>query len=481
MDEFCVPQPRAHAVPAAAPPSAYGAAAVSPPRTPPRLMLALGGGALAAALAVGLYWAVQAGLFGGGLSPEAAARAAAAQAAEERRLQHEAFTDIYLGQHTSEVTIGAGESLARVLTRAGATARDAQAAAASISEVFDPRRIRPGVPVNVVFLQDSAAPPRLSGLAFRSAPGMTVTVNRLNAGRFNARQVAMPLTYERTRILARVESSLHDAAVARGATTGVIAQMADVFAFDVDFQRDVRSGDPFELVFDRYYDDEGVTVRTGELSYVALTTRGRLREYYRFQAEGDRTPQWYDPAGRSARKFLMMTPVNGARLSSGFGLRRHPIQGFTRMHRGTDFAARTGTPIMAAGDGVIQRAGRFGGYGNYIRIRHSTRYDTAYGHMSSFARGMRPGVRVRQGQIIGYVGSTGASTGPHLHYEVFQGGVQINPMTMRVETGRNLAGDDLARFQGERARIDLLRVRRDEQAMAQETAAPSAPVRGGLR
>ena len=231
------------------------------------------------------------------------------RAAAARRLpEHVAFSEIYSNLDTRRLRLGDSEGLAALLTRAGATAQDAEAAVTSISAAFDPRRLRPGARVDVTLRRSEGAPAQLSSVEFRSAPGMAVTVNRISAGGFNARQFGMPLTYERTRILARVETSLHDAAVARGATAGVVAQMADVFAFDVDIQRDVRPGDPFELVFDRYYDDEGVTVRTGELSYVALTARGRLREYYRFQASGDQTPQWYNPFGRNAR-------TNGRNLS----------------------------------------------------------------------------------------------------------------------------------------------------------------------
>jgi murein DD-endopeptidase MepM/ murein hydrolase activator NlpD len=285
-------------------------------------------------------------------------------------------------------------------------------------------------------------------------------------------------------VAARVDTSLYDAAQRQGATSEIIAQMADVFSYDVDFQRDVKPGDPFEFVFHRFYDDKGETVRTGELLYVSLETRGRTREYYRFQAPGDTSPQWYDLDGKSARKFLMKTPVNGARLSSGFGFRMHPIMGYTRMHRGTDFAAPTGAPIMAAGEGVIVQAGRNGGYGNYVRIHHSAQYETAYGHMSRFARGIRRGARVRQGQIIGYVGSTGASTGPHLHYEVHRNGSQINPMSLRVPTGRNLTGADLQLFLTERARIDRLREVREREAVTQglstRTAALATAAVGGL-
>jgi murein DD-endopeptidase MepM/ murein hydrolase activator NlpD len=441
----------------------FGAAArVAVPGMP--RWLAPAGAGLAALLLFGAAFAAKsAGLIGGPTTIELQ-RARAAQAAAEHRIEHQAFMEVYRGQEAQELKVENGETLFRALTRAGVAPSDANAAMDSVSDVFDPRRIRPGQPVNVYFRRGGAAV-TLAGLAFHSQPGATVTVNRISNGGYAAREVLTPVTYERARIMSQVQGSLYETALRHGATDGIISQMADVFAYDVDFQREVRPGDPFELVFDRYFDENGDTVRTGELSYVSLTTRGRARVYYRFLAPGDSTPEWYDPDGRSARKFLMKTPVNGARLSSGFGMRRHPIQGYHRMHRGTDFAAAYGTPVFAAGAGVVQRAGRYGGYGNYIRIRHSSQYDTAYAHLARYARGVRPGARVRQGQVIGYVGSTGASTGPHLHYEVLQRGRQVNPMTLRMATGRNLTGLDLELFNAERARIDRLReMRSDEPA-----------------
>ena len=195
-----------------------------------------------------------------------------------------------------------------------------------------------------------------------------------------------------------------------------------------------------------------------------------------FKRPGDGVSDWYDEAGSTARKFLMKTPINGARLSSGFGFRQHPILGYTLLHKGTDFAAPIGTPIMAAGDGVIERAGGFGTFGNYVRIRHSDGYETAYGHMSRFGRGIRAGAQVRQQQVIGYVGTTGRSTGPHLHYEVLFRGEQINPMRLKVPTGRNLTGPDLAAFKIERARIDTLRVNNQRQAQLRDAGQVPPPV-----
>lgn len=417
---------------------------------------------MAGAAALGLGLAANAGLFGG------SARVAAAELEAERELaaqraEHLAFTEAYLAHEARELRVGSGETLAGLLTRAGASRAETSAALASIGGVYDPRRLRPGQPVNLFFhRQDGDA--QLTGVAFRSEPGASITANRTMAGNFAAREVLMPLTFEIARIAAAVETSLYASALNLGATDHEVAALADAFAYDVDFQRDVRSGDNFELVFERYYDDEGNTVRTGDLLFVSLESRRGLRAFYWFIAPGDARADWYDVDGRSARRFLMKTPINGARLSSGFGVRRHPVLGYSRMHRGTDFAAPTGTPILAAGDGTVVRSGPFSTYGNYVRVRHANGYETAYAHMSRFARGVRAGTRVRQGQIIGYVGTTGRSTGPHLHYEVLRRGQQVNPMTLRVANGRNLDGRALELFMIERARIDTLRQVRAEQS-----------------
>ncbi len=426
----------------------------------------------AAALGLALAW--NAGLFGSDAA--AAGQDAAAREEAALRAEHRAFTEIYLAHEAREIRVANGETLASLITRAGGTPADANAAIASIGAVYDPRRLRPGQQINV-FFSHRGGQAQLTGLAFRSEPGASVTANRTTAGGFAAREVLMPVTFEIARIAAPVETSLYASALTHGATDREIAALADAFSYDVDFQRDVRPGDEFELVFERFYDDEGNTVRTGELLFVGLESRRGARAFYQFLAPGDSRPDWYDAEGKSARRFLMMTPINGARLSSRFGMRRHPILGYSRMHRGTDFAAPTGTPILAAGDGTVVRAGRYGGYGNYIRIRHANGYETAYAHMSRYGSGMRAGARVRQGQVIGYVGTTGRSTGPHLHYEVLRRGQQINPINLRVANGRNLEGRALELFQIERARIDTLRQVRANETQAQQAAlrAVSAP------
>lgn len=422
------------------------------------------------AAALGLVFAWNVGLFGAGAAATAAENAVIHEQAA-LRAEHLAFTEPYLAHEAREVRVASGETLASLITRAGATPADASAATASIGSVYDPRRLRPGQSINVFFSR-RAGQARLTGIAFRSEPGASVTANRTNSGGFAARQVMMPVTFEIARIAAPVETSLYASALEHGATDREIAALADAFSYDVDFQRDVRPGDHFELVFERYYDDEGNTVRTGDLLFVGLESRRGQRAFYQFLAPGDARPDWYDADGKSARKFLMRTPINGARLSSGFGMRLHPILGYSRMHRGTDFAAPIGTPILAAGDGTIVRASRYGSYGNYVRIRHSNGFETAYAHMSRFARGTQTGASVRQGQVIGYVGTTGRSTGPHLHYEVLRRGQQVNPVNLRVADGRNLDGRALELFQIERERIDTLR-----QVRARETPAQQAVLR----
>ncbi|MBL8558652.1 MAG: M23 family metallopeptidase [Hyphomonadaceae bacterium] len=438
-------------------------------------------GLMAGAAVVGLALAWNAGLFSG--SAQAAATESA-QVREEaaKRAELQAFTEVYLAHEAREMRVGNGETLAGLLSRAGASRAETHAALASISGVYNPRQIRPGQPISL-FFDRRGGDARLTGIAFRSEPGASVTANRTSTG-FAAREVQMPVTFEMARIAAPVETTLYGTALRLGATDREVAALADAFAYDVDFQRDVRPGDNFELVFERYFDDEGNTVRTGDLLFVGLESSRGSRAFYQFLAPGDSRPDWYDAQGHSARRFLMKTPINGARLSSGFGMRRHPVLGYSAMHRGTDFAAPIGTPILAAGEGTVVRAGPFSSFGNYVRIRHANGYETAYAHMSRFAGGLRAGTRVRQGQVIGYVGTTGRSTGPHLHYEVLLRGRQMNPMALRVANGRNLEGRALELFMIERERIDTLRqVRAREtpdaaRAIPASASAPAASIAG---
>ncbi|MGY9016440.1 MAG: peptidoglycan DD-metalloendopeptidase family protein, partial [Rhodospirillales bacterium] len=238
-----------------------------------------------------------------------------------------------------------------------------------------------------------------------------------------------------------------------GLSASVLVDLIRVYSWDVDFQRGIHPGDGFEVMFEQLYEADSGTKVNGDIVYAALTLQGVRHPIYRHKAVKNGA-EYFDEQGKSAKKALMRTPINGARLSSGFGRRKHPILGYTRMHRGLDFAAPRGTPIYAAGNGILEVAGRKGAYGNYIRIRHNGTYKTAYGHMKSLARGMRKGKRVRQGQVIGYVGTTGRSTGPHLHYEILQGGRQVNPRRLKMPSGRQLKSSELLRFKLIRKSID---------------------------
>ena len=235
----------------------------------------------------------------------------------------------------------------------------------------------------------------------------------------------------------------------------MIVRALRIHSYDVDFKRLVRAGDTFEAFFDLETDDQGNEAEPGELLFTAMKVAGETRRFFRFRTR-DGVIDFYDKDGNSAKKFLMRKPVKGARYTSGFGMRRHPILGRRKMHTGADWAAKRGTPILAAGSGIVEIAKRKGGYGNYVLLRHANGFKTAYGHMSRFAKGMRPGIRVTQGQVIGYVGSTGLSSGPHLHYEVLVNNRHVNPMTIHVPRGRQLTGKVLAEFQRERARIEEL-------------------------
>lgn len=433
--------------------------------------LAAAGAAVVVAV-VGLV-ALNAGLF-----EHKDAQAALIEAS--RQAEHEAFTGALINRQEESLSVARGESLALVLSRANVPWDQIDGAMTAVSGVYNARAIRPGQTVDIYY-KPSGDKTQLMGLAFRADPGAAVTVARAPDGSFWAREIVTPWSMQTAHVETKINGSIYQSALLAGATEKEVAVISNVFAYDVDFQRDVFPGDRFEMLFDRYFDEDGRTIRTGNVYFISLGTRRGEKSYYYFQAPGERDGAWYDSSGRSARKFLMKTPVDGARLSSTFGMRLHPILGYSRMHRGVDFAAGTGTPIKAAGDGVIERAGGFGTYGNYIRIRHADRYETAYGHLSRFAPGIRSGASVRQGQVIGYVGATGAATGPHLHYEVLLKNAQVNPMSLNLATGRNLDATDLALFEKERTRIDALRVKGTSAPSSLVAAAATSQVRPDLR
>ena len=250
-------------------------------------------------------------------------------------------------------------------------------------------------------------------------------------------------------------NSLYNAASKKDVPINTIIEFARIYGFEVDFQRDIRKRDSFQIMYEIYKDDNKKIIETGEILFANLKLSGKDKTLYFF--ESNNTKGHFDKNGKSSQKALMKTPINGARLSSPFGMRKHPIDGFNKMHRGTDFAAPTGTPIMASGNGVVKKAGWCGGGGNCVVIKHNSTYQTVYAHMSKFANGIRSGVRVKQGQTIGYVGSTGKSTGPHLHYEVIVNGKKINSQTLKLPSGKILKGQERKIFETSKIKLDVLK------------------------
>jgi murein DD-endopeptidase MepM/ murein hydrolase activator NlpD len=268
----------------------------------------------------------------------------------------------------------------------------------------------------------------------------------------------------------RLYQSIYETALRNKVPATVIEDMVRIYSYDVDFQRKVQPGDSFDVFYAG--EDEGAAItEKNDVLFASLTVGGETKKYYRFQTPDDAVVDYYDETGKSAKKFLVRKPVNNAIMRSGFGGRRHPILGYVKMHTGVDWATPYGTPIFASGNGVVEKVGREGGYGKYVRLKHNNGYETAYGHLSAFAKGMEPGKRVRQGQVIGFVGSTGQSTGPHVHYEILVNGRFVDPMRIKLPRGRSLDGPLMANFDKERDRLDAMMNNRGGAARVSDAAA----------
>ena len=353
------------------------------------------------------------------------------------------------------IEIAPGDTLMAVLQDAGVDRRTAHNVITAMTPVFNPRNLRPKQAMTVA-LRDAGPQgnPIVESLRFTPDNRRDIVITRDAASEgFRAEESVHATTTHWTRSEGVIENSLYVAARDAGVPLRVLGSLINIFSFDVDFQREIQPGDRFALLFSEDRTDSGDTVDYGDISMAEMTVNGQLKRFYRFE-DDDGFTDYYDEKGQSVRRALLRTPVEGARISSGYGKRIHPILGYTKMHKGLDFAAPTGTPIYAAGDGVVEEAGWKGSYGRYIRVRHNGTYKTAYAHMSRIDSRVKAGARVQQRQIIGYVGSSGRSTGPHLHYEVLIDGRQVNPLSVKLPTGKRLTGNELARFQRERAAID---------------------------
>ncbi|MFY8141512.1 MAG: peptidoglycan DD-metalloendopeptidase family protein, partial [Caulobacter sp.] len=393
-------------------------------RFAPKILVAVAGFA-----ALGLGWKLTAG-------PEIAASQTLDPAAMVA-LQHAAFAEAEAqpgfdrGQNVN-VEVLPGETLAAAVARSGVGDAEARHAVGVLSQAMDTVNIKAGMDfvASVARPVDRRGPARLIGLSMRADAVKTITVSRSFDGAMRLRELEEKVRAETTVACGKMDGSFHESAAAIGANSAIVAEASKLFSHKIDFSRDIKAGDPFCLVFDRKITESGRTVEASGLQYAEI----KGQRFYGFtNVQGKKT--FLDSVGKTVKSMLLRTPVDGARITSRFGVRRHPILGYTKMHQGIDFGAGMGTPVLAAGDGVVVEARRWGGYGNWIRIRHADGWETGYAHLSRYAKGLKPGQRVSQGQVIGYVGSTGASTGPHLHYEIWRRGVRVNPIGAKIAVG----------------------------------------------
>jgi murein DD-endopeptidase MepM/ murein hydrolase activator NlpD len=354
------------------------------------------------------------------------------------------------------VKIQRGETFEAAVRRVGVAAADAHQVVGVLSAVFDTVNIKAGMGFDAAVAEprDRRQPVRLIGLSMRTGPATAITLSRAFDGGLRLRELEEKIRDDTTVAQGSMRGSLYESAEAAGATPTLTAQMVKLFAHKLDFSRDIQPGDQFRMVFDRKVTESGRTIETGDLLYAELAAKGQVTQFYRFQPPGGGEAQYFDALGKNIKGFLLRTPVDGARITSSFGMRMHPLLGYTRMHQGIDFGVPSGTPVFAAGDGVVEEARWAGGYGRWMKLRHNGGWETAYGHLSGWA--VRPGAHVHQGQVIAYSGSTGESTGPHLHYEVIKAGVKINPKGANAPGGTVLEGRRLAAFRAEKAHIDAL-------------------------
>lgn len=355
-------------------------------------------------------------------------------------------------QDERTVRVKKGDTFMALLLRSGVPPEEAHAAITTMGSVYDPRRLRPGRKMKVTFGVLGSEQGRFLGISFDSKFDRTVSVKRQKDGNFVAAEKKKTLTAKVSRGGGMVDSSLFQTGLRNGVPASAMLQLINLYSFDVDFQRDIQPGDSFKMMYRDYRDQNGQVVRQGELIYAELTLRGTTLKIYRYTPSNGRT-DYFNERGESNRKALMRTPIDGARLTSRFGRRRHPVLGYTRVHQGVDFGAPRGTPVYAAGDGTVVIAKWNGGYGRYVKIRHNANYQTAYAHLKRFANGIKNGVRVKQGQTIAYVGTTGRSTGPHLHYEVHVNRRAINPLALKLPSGQKLKGKELNAFVAARTAI----------------------------
>lgn len=353
------------------------------------------------------------------------------------------------------LSIHQGDTLTSVLITSGIDKSQAHEIAGLLKKVFNPKDLRPNHEIHITYIPLPEKPEiyDLHSLYFRPSIDEEIWITRAENGIFAVEKLPVKLDRVVKVVTGKIHDSFYVDAGKQGAPKKIIHDAIKALSYDVDFQRSFHVEDEFSLVFDLYTDPNTHQEEAGVLIYGSLTLNGKKISIYRFKTKsGDYA--YFNEKGESVRKGLLRTPIDGARISSGYGNRKHPILGYTKQHKGVDFAAPIGTPIMASGDGVIEKAGPWASYGNYIRIRHNSEFSTAYAHLSRFAKGVYPGKRVKQAQVIGYVGLTGRTTGPHLHYEVLRHNIQINPSSVKMLPAGKLTGQELKSFMVHKEQLD---------------------------
>jgi murein DD-endopeptidase MepM/ murein hydrolase activator NlpD len=350
--------------------------------------------------------------------------------------------------------ISSGETFDKILNSYSIPNEEINQVKKKLNSDYDINNLKPNLEIKITI--DQTNNKKITSFLFPVSRTEKIQLTRnLNNSLFEKKTIITNLNKRIYFKEGKITQSLYKTAVDLNIQPNVIIEFARIYGFQIDFQRDIRKNDIFQIMYEVFEDDDGKVFETGNIIFADLKLSGKNNALYYFKKKGNEGH--YDENGKSVEKALMKTPINGARLSSSFGMRKHPIDGFNKMHRGTDFAAPMGTPIMASGSGLVTRARWCGGGGNCIKIKHNSTYETIYAHMKNFARGIKEGVRVKQGQIIGYVGSTGKSTGPHLHYEVVVNGKKVNSQKLKLPSGKTLKGKERKIFEVEKIKLDVLK------------------------
>lgn len=367
-------------------------------------------------------------------------------------------------EQISDHEVKNGDTLLKILADVGAQEQDVFSILNALKKIKFSQSLNIGAVISITYRSQNNEESTdasdnkkvvISNVTIPSSVEENIVITRKNDGGYDARELKIKLLRYNSRYFGVIKNGLFVDGVEAGISPNSMMNMINLYGYDIDFQRDIHSGDKFEMLVESFYDENGKKVRDGSVLYSSLVLQNRKIDIYMHKV--DNRIEYFDSKGNSIKKSLLRTPINGARVSSGFGMRRHPILGYSKMHKGVDFAASTGTPILAAGAGTLVYMGIKGGYGNYVQIKHNNDYSTAYGHASRFNKKFRVGAKVKQGDVVAYVGTTGRSTGPHLHFELLHRGSQVNPAKVKATSGIKLVGKELVRFESSKNEIDKYR------------------------